>query len=215
MPRLVLAGSSTTFPKVLPLCHDADVRQITHRETRRLATRPRSVSHVVVMGVTGVGKSTVAAQLAQRLNRPYAEADTFHPRSSIEKMASGIPLTDSDRWPWLRRLRDWLSRQGTAGQDTVLSCSALRRAYRDLLREATGQVRFVHLAGPPRLVAERVARRSDHFMPPDLLASQFRTLEPLAEDEDGMTIGIEASPDEITHQIIDWLRDQRYRRRDR
>ncbi|HEX2418980.1 MAG TPA: gluconokinase [Micromonosporaceae bacterium] len=183
------------------------MRQITHRDTQRLATRPGSASHVVVMGVTGVGKSTVAARLARRLNRPYAEADAFHPRSSIEKMASGVPLTDSDRWPWLRRLRDWLSGQGTAGQDTVLSCSALRRAYRDLLREAIGQVRFVHLAGEPSLVAERVAGRSGHFMPPDLLASQFRILEPLAEDEDGVTIGIEASPDEITHQIIDWLGD--------
>jgi gluconokinase len=187
------------------LCHDADVRQITDRDTRRLAAPPEPVSHVVVMGVAGVGKSTVAANLARHLHRPYAEADTFHPRSSIEKMTAGIPLTDSDRWPWLRRLRDWLSRQGAAGRDTVLCCSALRRAYRDLLREAIGRVRFVHLAGDPRLVAERVAGRGEHFMPPGLLASQFRTLEPLAEDEDGMTVDIAASPDEITHRIIDWL----------
>lgn len=187
------------------MCHDARVRQITHRDPRHLAAPPEPASHVVVMGVAGTGKSTVAAKLAQRLNRPYAEADAFHPRTSIEKMAAGIPLTDSDRWPWLRRLRDWLSRQGAAGRDTVLSCSALRRAYRDLLRQAIGRVRFVHLAGDPRLVAERVARRSGHFMPAHLLASQFRTLEPLAADEDGMTVSIEASPDEITHQIIDWL----------
>lgn len=160
---------------------------------------------MVVMGVAGVGKSTVAAKLAERLDRMYAEADAFHPRTSIEKMAAGIPLSDSDRWPWLRRLRDWLSRQGSAGHDTVLSCSALRRAYRDLLREATGRVRFIHLAGHPRLVAERVARRSDHFMPPRLLASQYRTLEPLADDEDGITVSIEATPEEITRQIIDWL----------
>jgi gluconokinase len=163
------------------------------------------VSHVVVMGVTGVGKSTVAAKLGERLNRMYAEADAFHPRASIEKMAAGIPLSDSDRWPWLRRLRDWLSRQGAAGHDTVLSCSALRRSYRDLLREANGRVRFIHLAGDPRLVAERVAQRSDHFMPPRLLASQYRTLEPLADGEDGITVSIEATPEEITHQIIDWL----------
>jgi len=181
----------------------APVRQITHRNT--LAAPARPVSHVVVMGVTGVGKSTVAAKLAERLNRMYAEADVFHPRASIEKMAAGIPLSDSDRWPWLRRLRDWLSRQGAAGRDTVLSCSALRRAYRDLLREATGRVRFIHLAGDPRLVAERVARRSGHFMPPRLLASQYRILEPLADDEDGITVSIEATPEEITHQIIDWL----------
>jgi gluconokinase len=181
----------------------APVRQITHRNI--LAAPARPVSHVVVMGVTGVGKSTVAAKLGERLNRMYAEADAFHPRASIEKMAAGIPLSDSDRWPWLRRLRDWLSRQGAAGHDTVLSCSALRRSYRDLLREANGRVRFIHLAGDPRLVAERVAQRSDHFMPPRLLASQYRTLEPLADGEDGITVSIEATPEEITHQIIDWL----------
>ena len=101
--------------------------------------------HLVVMGVAGVGKTTVAALLADRLGWAVAEADDFHPTANIVKMASGVPLDDDDRWPWLRAIRDWTTEQETAGQDSVVTCSALKRRYRDVLRQAAGRVRFVHL----------------------------------------------------------------------
>lgn len=159
-------------------------------------------THLVVMGVAGAGKSTVAALLAERLGWSYAEADDFHPRANIAKMAAGAPLSDADRQPWLRAVRDWLSRQ--AGH-TVVACSALRRAYRDVLREAGGRVRFVHLSGDPRLVAERVERRDDHFWPPELLPTQYQTLEPLAADEDGVEIDLATPLEGIAQRVVDWL----------
>jgi len=164
-----------------------------------------STTHLVVMGVSGVGKTTVATLLAERLSWVYAEADSFHPRRNVEKMAAGIPLGDDDRWPWLRRLRDWMTDQATLGHDTVLTCSALRRAYRDVLRETHGRARFVHLSGDRRLVVERVAQRSGHFMPTQLLASQYQTLEPLDADEDGVTVTVDAPPDEIVQHVVEWL----------
>lgn len=162
-----------------------------------------SPQHLVVMGVAGSGKSTVAGLLAHRLGWPYAEADEFHPPRNVARMAAGIPLTDDDRWPWLEALRDWLSEQATQGHSTVVTCSALRRAYRDVLRQAAGQVRFVHLHGDHRLIAERVTRRSGHFMPAALVASQFQALEPLGADEDGLTVGVDAAPEEIARQVVD------------
>jgi gluconokinase len=170
-----------------------------------MADRGTSATHLVVMGVAGVGKTEVSVLLAERLGWGCAEADAFHPRRNIEKMAAGTPLDDEDRWPWLRQLRDWMSAQAAAGRDTVLSCSALRRAYRDVLREADGRARFVHLAGDLSLVTERLAQRSGHFMPPALLASQYQTLEPLAGDEEGITVAVDAPPDEIVQQVIDWF----------
>jgi gluconokinase len=162
-------------------------------------------THLVVMGVSGVGKTTVGTRLAEHLNWVYAEADTFHPQANIEKMAAGVPLTDDDRWPWLQALREWMSQQAAAGHDTVVSCSALRRAYRDVLRQAGGRVRFVHLSADPDLVTSRLAQRSGHFMPPGLLASQYRALEPLGDDEDGVTVTVDAAPEEITWQVVGWL----------
>lgn len=145
---------------------------------------------IVVMGVSGSGKSTVAAALAAALGGVYLDADDLHPASNVSKMASGIPLTDEDRMPWLRVVGDALADADLRGVETVVACSALRRRYRDALRESAPDLFIVHLAGGAELLAERLAGRADHFMPPSLLASQLSTLEPLGQDEDGMAVDI-------------------------
>lgn len=132
---------------------------------------------VVVMGVTGCGKSTVGEALAASLGWRFLDADDFHPPANVAKMAAGTPLTDEDRWPWLDRLAAELRAIGDAGGHAVLACSALRQAYRDRLATA-GDVRFVHLSGDMPTIAERLAARQHRYMPPSLLASQFATLEP-------------------------------------
>jgi gluconokinase len=147
---------------------------------------------VVVMGVTGSGKSTVGAALARRLGVPFADADDFHPPANVAKMSAGVPLDDEDRWPWLRSIGRWL-----ADRDGVVSCSALRRAYRDVLREQAPDVRFVHLAGDRETVRRRVAGRAGHFMPSSLVASQFAALEPLGEDEHGVVLPLDAPVDDL------------------
>ncbi|MFF2620390.1 gluconokinase [Oerskovia jenensis] len=158
--------------------------------------------HLVIMGVAGSGKTTVATLLAERTHRPYAEADEFHPQANIAKMSAGTPLTDGDRWPWLRAMRDWLDQQAAEGDSAVVTCSALKRTYRDLLRTAHGRVRFVHLTGSPELLEERMTHRSGHFMPASLLPSQLATLEPLADDEDGITLDVGTPPEELVEQIL-------------
>jgi gluconokinase len=163
--------------------------------------------HVVVMGVAGSGKTTVAALLAERLGHDVAEADEFHPQANIDKMSAGTPLTDADRWPWLDAIRDWLDGESDAGRSAVVTCSALKRSYRDELRRARGRVRFVHLSGDRELLAERMAGRSGHFMPPSLLPSQLATLEPLAADEDGLLVDVSASPHDIVAAVVAWLDD--------
>lgn len=130
--------------------------------------------HAVIMGVAGCGKSVLGAELAARLDLPLVEGDDFHPASNIEKMRAGLPLTDADRAEWLRRLADELRRRP---QGAVLTCSALKRAYRDLLRAAVPRLHFVHLALSPQQALERVKARTDHFYPPSLVASQFEALE--------------------------------------
>ena len=157
---------------------------------------------LVVMGVSGSGKSTIAQRLADELRRPAAEADEFHPAANIEKMTAGIPLTDADRAPWLAARRDWITERAEAGEDTVVTCSALKRAYRDVLRQARARVRFVHLAGKPELITQRLATRSDHFMPPSLLDSQFGDLEPLSHDEDGVTVDLAQTPERIVSSAL-------------
>jgi gluconokinase len=166
------------------------------------ATRPRPAGHLVVMGVAGSGKTTVAALLADRLGREVAEADEFHPAENIAKMSAGTPLTDADREPWLRAIRDWLDEKTRAGIAVVVTCSALKRSYRDLLREARGPVRFLHLDGSPELLAERMAGRTGHFMPPELLPSQLATLETLDDDEDGITVDVSATPEQIADEAV-------------
>jgi gluconokinase len=160
------------------------------------------IEHIVVMGVAGSGKTTVAQLLADRLGRPYAEADDFHPPENIAKMSAGEPLTDEDRWPWLRAIRDWLTAQARAGRSGVVTCSALKVAYRDLLREAEGRVRFVHLAAAAPLLEDRMQHRAGHFMPTSLLASQLATLEPLTDAEDGVTLSVEAPPDVVADHAM-------------
>ena len=140
---------------------------------------------VVVMGVSGSGKSSFGAALAEALRLPFADADAFHPPANIAKMQAGTSLTDADRWPWLDALGAWL-----AVRPGVVACSALRRAYRDRLRAAAPGLRLVYLEGAPALIAARQATRPGHFMPPSLMASQFATLEPPAPDEAALVLDV-------------------------
>lgn len=157
---------------------------------------------IVVMGVSGSGKTTVGRVLAERLGVPYAEADEFHPAANVEKMAAGHPLTDEDRWPWLRTIGEWITER--AGRGGVVTCSALKRGYRDLLRSAApGEVWFLHLAGDRAVIADRLGARTGHFMPAALLDSQFADLEPLAADEPGLTVDVARSPEEIAQSVIE------------
>ena len=151
------------------------------------------------MGVSGSGKSTVGAALAQRLRVPFADADDFHPASNVAKMTAGHPLNDDDRRPWLESIGTWLADHPNGG---VMSCSALKRAYRDQLREHCDAVVFLHLAGTPEVIGRRQASRPGHFMPASLLASQFETLEPLEDDENGVAIDVDQNIDSIVDEYV-------------
>ncbi len=157
------------------------------------------------MGVTGCGKSTVGARLAGSLGAEFGDADDLHTDDAVAKMSRGEPLDDADRWPWLDRVGEWLNDRG----DAVMACSALKRAYRDRLREETGGVFFVHLTAPRESLESRLherTRTTDHFAGADLLGSQYEALEPLEGDEDGLTIDIaNADPDqavEYARQVL-------------
>ncbi len=157
---------------------------------------------LVVMGVSGSGKSTVAGLLAARLEWPLMEGDSLHPQSNIAKMESGQPLTDEDRWPWLERVADWIEGQHTAGQDGVITCSALKRSYRDVLNGRGEAVVFVHLVGDRQTLEDRMQARVGHFMPPGMLASQLETLEEPQPDEPSIRVPIEQSPTDIVDQVV-------------
>ncbi|GAA3860609.1 gluconokinase [Streptomyces sedi] len=160
-----------------------------------------TVTTVVVMGVSGVGKTTVARPLAERLGVPFAEADEFHSPGNIAKMSAGTPLTDEDRRPWLEAIGDWLRERRRTGEGGVVTCSALKRSYRELLRaRAGGEVFFLHLSGSPELVGERMAHRTDHFMPTSLLRSQLATLEPLGSDEHGVVLDVSPGADTLVDE---------------
>ena len=160
---------------------------------------------LIVMGPSGVGKTTTAEGLAARLGWPYAEADEFHPRENIEKMESGHALDDEDRAPWLAAIRDYITSEAEKGGSLVMTCSALKRRYRDILREARAQVRFVALTGAIDVVDERMAHRKGHFMPKSLLQSQFDTLEPLEGGEDGVEIEVDVPPDQVVANTLQAL----------
>ncbi len=166
------------------------------------ATPTTSPGAVVVMGVSGSGKTTVAQDLAERLGWRFTEGDDFHPQANVDKMAAGEPLDDDDREPWLEKIRDWLDEQAAQGEHAVVTCSALRRPYRDLLRSGRARVVFLHLTGSRALLAERMGRRSGHFMPTSLLDSQLDTLEPLEDDEAGAEVGIDRTPEQIVDEAV-------------
>lgn len=160
---------------------------------------PRSApSPVVVMGVSGAGKSTVGAALAQRLGVPFVDADALHPPANVAKMTAGEPLDDDDRYPWLEAVGEWLAGH-PAG---VVSCSALKRKYRDQLRAHCPCVEFLYLNGSPEEIGRRVAARSGHFMPAALLRSQLETLEPLGVDEPGVAVDVGRSVDAIVDTFL-------------
>jgi len=160
---------------------------------------------LVVMGVSGSGKSTIADHLARRLGWRYEDGDGFHPPGNVEKMSAGHALTDEDRWPWLKAIADEIDRLCASGERAVIACSALKRAYRDILVHGRGDVRIVFLDGTQDLVAERLAARKGHFMPPDLLASQFKTLERPEANERPITVSIDASVERIVDDIVSQL----------
>jgi gluconokinase len=160
-----------------------------------------SHSIILVMGVSGSGKTTIGAMLAGRLHCQYAEADDFHPIANIQKMAAGHPLTDEDRWPWLHAIGAWIDEQIATGKPAVVTCSALKRAYREVLRRPAVQI--VYLNGSRELIAARLAARHGHFFRPAMLDSQFADLEPPAPDEDVLTVSAGDSPKVIVDEIIE------------
>jgi gluconokinase len=148
------------------------------------------------MGVSGTGKSTVGTALARDLGFPFAEGDDFHSAANVAKMSSGHPLTDEDRAPWLAAIADWIGERERAGTGGVVTCSALKRSYRDRLREGHPDVRFICLVGAHDVLLARLQGRRDHFMPPSLLDSQLATFEPLEADEPGGTVDVGGTPAE-------------------
>jgi gluconokinase len=156
---------------------------------------------LVVMGVSGSGKSTVGAALAQRMRVPFADADDFHPPENVAKMTAGEALDDHDRYPWLEAVGAWLADHGDGG---VMSCSALKRKYRDQLRRHADGTTFLLLHGSPEVIRDRQAGRPGHFMPAALLSSQLSTLEQLAPDERGLTVDVDQSVDAIVEEFLRW-----------
>ncbi|MBN8633035.1 MAG: gluconokinase [Rhodobacterales bacterium] len=159
---------------------------------------------IVIMGVSGSGKSSVGAALSNHLGIPYQDGDDLHPPANVEKMRAGVPLTDADRWPWLDRVAQVLATDAPV----IVGCSALRRGYRDRMRAgARGPVHFVHLWGSRDLIAARMATRSGHYMPLSLLDSQFATLEPPGPEE-AITVDIAEPPDQMVKTILRQLQDR-------
>ena len=157
---------------------------------------------VVIMGVSGSGKSTVAALLARTLGWQYQEGDKLHPPANVEKMSGGTPLSDADRLPWLRKIAEKIEDWRTHGQSGVVTCSALKRSYRDIVVDGRPDVRVVYLKGTSELIRQRLAKRSGHFMPPALLDSQFTILQEPSPDERPIVVDIGAPPEEIVAEIV-------------
>ena len=164
-----------------------------------MSAGPPSV--LLLMGVAGSGKSTTAELLAERLGWPFRDADSFHPPGNVEKMAAGTPLTDEDRWPWLHAIADWMDAVVAAGERGIVTCSALKRAYRDVLLTGRPGVALIYLRGDKPLIGERLSARTGHFMPATLLDSQFSTLEEPGPDERPLVVDVDASPEELVEAI--------------
>ena len=174
---------------------------------RIYAGRRRAPLAIVLIGVSGTGKTTVGKRLAPTLGATFLEGDAYHSSFSIAKMRAGIPLTDTDRWPWLVRVSAAITAHGHSGRPVVVACSALKRVYRDKLRhEARLPLTFVHLTVAPQLIAHRLVARSQHFMPPSLLQSQLDTLEPLGPQERGFAIAETGTAQQTVAAIQRWLR---------
>jgi len=168
-----------------------------------------ATTSIVVMGVSGSGKTSAAQELTRQLGWVYIEGDDLHPEANVAKMAAGIPLDDEDRWPWLREIAAVIGEHEAAGTSVVLTCSALKRAYRDLLRDGHPSVWFAHVDVSREVLAERLAQRKGHFMPPSLLDSQLATLERLGEDEPGDVIAGDAPLPETVAELLKDLKRER------
>jgi carbohydrate kinase (thermoresistant glucokinase family) len=160
---------------------------------------------LVIMGVSGCGKTTIAELLSRELGWSYRDGDEFHPKANVEKMHSGTPLTDDDRWPWLKAIAAWIDERRNAGEHAIVTCSALKRAYRDILIGPHKDVGLIYLKGTEALIAERLSKRQHHFMPKGLLHSQFQTLQEPGADEHPITVSIVPTPEEIAAVILDQL----------
>jgi gluconokinase len=167
-------------------------------------SRPQ-VMHVVVMGVSATGKTTVGEHLAAELGCEFIEGDELHPRRNIEKMEQGIPLTDEDRWPWLQAIAELVAVRDLEGVSTVVTCSALKRSYRDVLRDAAPTF-FLHLEAPFEVLSQRMQHRTKHFMPTSLLRSQFETLELLGPDEEGASVDVSPPEEEVLEEAVNAVR---------
>ncbi|WP_353951465.1 gluconokinase [Knoellia sp. S7-12] len=169
-------------------------------------TSAPATRHVIVMGVSGSGKTTIAEGVTEQTGWAFAEADEFHPKANITKMEAGTALTDEDRWPWLGALGAWMQQKSAEGTSTVITCSALKRTYRDVLRSGLDSLDFIHLDGPAEVIRERMGGRKGHFMPPELLQSQLDTLEALDADESGVFLDIRRTPEQVIDEAVAWLK---------
>jgi gluconokinase len=183
---------------------DTSSSQIVVKSARADSAGVRTI--LVVLGVSGSGKTTIAKTLADRLGWAFEEGDDLHPGSDITKMRSGHPLDDRDRWPWLEKVAAWIDGWRQAGKSGVITCSALKRSYRDFLVRGRPDVRLLYLSGDIELIAARLAARKGHFMPAGLLASQFKTLEPPTSGERAVTVSIDATIGAIVDEIIRQLK---------
>jgi len=184
----------------------SDLRQIPSDDKLHPLTVPGPKPVVLVlMGVSGSGKTTVGAILASRLGWPFEDGDALQPPSNVEKMRAGHPLTDVDRWPWLEMVAKWIEKRLDRGENGLIACSALKRSYRDILNRRGSGVVFVFLAGSKKMIASRLVARHGHFMPPSMLDSQFADLEEPASDEPAIRVDVGPTPDVIAQGIMQEL----------
>ena len=184
----------------------SDLRQIPSDDKLHPLTVPGPKPVVLVlMGVSGSGKTTVGAILASRLGWPFEDGDALQPESNVEKMKAGHPLTDVDRWPWLEMVAKWIEKRLDRGENGLIACSALKRSYRDILNRRGSGVVFVFLAGSKKMIASRLVARHGHFMPPSMLDSQFADLEEPSSDEPAIRVDVGPTPDVIAQGIMQEL----------